>query len=53
MISVRPVELKDVDAAVELVRVTLAEFGIVFGQGADIDTQRRATRCSRGYRLDL
>jgi putative acetyltransferase len=39
MISVRPVEVKDVSAVVELVRVTLAEFGIVFGEGAPTDTQ--------------
>src|SRR3990167_7505698 len=36
---IRPVEAKDVPAVVELVRDTLAEFGIQFGVGADTDTQ--------------
>lgn len=39
MISVRAVELQDVKAVVELVRTTLAEFGIQFGVGAETDTQ--------------
>ena len=37
MIAIRPVEERDVPAVVELVRATLAEFGIVFGQGASSD----------------
>ena len=36
---IRPVEAKDVEAVVELVRTTLAEFGIVFGLGAETDAQ--------------
>lgn len=36
---IRPVEPRDVGAVVELVRTTLAEFGIVFGQGALTDEQ--------------
>lgn len=39
MITVRPVERADVNAVVDLVRTTLAEFGIQFGQGADTDAQ--------------
>jgi putative acetyltransferase len=39
MVLVRPVEKKDVEGVVELVRATLAEFGIVFGEGANTDTQ--------------
>lgn len=39
MITVRPVERADVSAVVELVRTTLAEFGIQFGVGASTDTQ--------------
>lgn len=36
---IRPVEAGDVAAVVELVRTTLAEFGIVFGEGAETDAQ--------------
>lgn len=36
---VRPVEASDVKAVVELVRSTLNEFGIVFGEGAETDDQ--------------
>ena len=36
---VRPVEANDVPAVVELVRTTLAEFGITFGVGAKTDDQ--------------
>jgi putative acetyltransferase len=36
---IRPVEAKDVAAVVELVRTTLAEFGITFGLGAATDDQ--------------
>lgn len=36
---IRPVEAKDVEAVVELVRTTLGEFGIVFGLGAETDAQ--------------
>lgn len=36
---VRPVEKKDVSGVVDLVRATLAEFGITFGQGASTDDQ--------------
>lgn len=36
---VRTVEAKDVPAVVELVRTTLAEFGITFGVGAKTDDQ--------------
>ena len=39
MITVRAVERRDVSAVVELVRETLAEFGIEFGVGANTDTQ--------------
>ena len=39
MITVRAVERTDVNAVVELVRTTLAEFGIQFGVGADTDAQ--------------
>ena len=37
MIEIRAVEAPDVPAVVELVRATLGEFGIVFGQGASSD----------------
>lgn len=36
---IRPVESGDVAAVIELVRTTLAEFGIVFGEGAETDAQ--------------
>ena len=36
---IRPVEKKDVSGVVELVRTTLAEFGIEFGKGASTDDQ--------------
>lgn len=36
---IRHVEAGDVAAVVELVRTTLAEFGIVFGEGAETDVQ--------------
>ncbi|MDP1828798.1 MAG: GNAT family N-acetyltransferase [Archangium sp.] len=36
---IRPVETRDVAAVIELVRTTLGEFGIVFGEGADTDAQ--------------
>lgn len=36
---IRPVEARDVAAVIELVRTTLGEFGIVFGEGADTDAQ--------------
>lgn len=36
---IRPVEASDVEAVVELVRATLEEFGIAFGQGADTDAE--------------
>lgn len=35
----RPVRREDVPAVVALVRATLAEFGITYGQGAETDTQ--------------
>ena len=38
---IRPVEKRDVNGLVELVRTTLAEFGIAFGQGAATDDQLR------------
>ncbi len=38
---IRPVEKKDVSGVVELVRTTLAEFGIAFGKGASTDEQLR------------
>lgn len=38
-VMIRPVEAGDVAAVVELVRATLAEFGIVFGEGAETDAQ--------------
>lgn len=38
---IRPVEKKDVSGVVELVRTTLAEFGIEFGKGASTDDQLR------------
>jgi putative acetyltransferase len=38
---VRPVEKRDVSGVVELVRDTLAEFGITFGKGASTDEQLR------------
>lgn len=39
MTSVRPVRREDVSAVIELVRSTLTEFGIVFGEGAQTDAQ--------------
>lgn len=36
---IREVQSSDVEAVVELVRTTLTEFGITFGQGADTDEQ--------------
>jgi len=36
---IREVQSSDVDAVVALVRTTLAEFGITFGQGAETDEQ--------------
>lgn len=38
-LQIRRVEQRDVPAVVELVRATLTEFGIVFGQGAATDEQ--------------
>jgi GNAT superfamily N-acetyltransferase len=45
-VTIRPVEARDVTAAVELVRATLAEFGMVFGVGSETDEQVRGLPAS-------
>jgi putative acetyltransferase len=45
-LTIRPVEPADVPAVIELVRDTLAEFGLAFGQGSPTDDQLGALPAS-------
>jgi putative acetyltransferase len=44
--TIRPIHERDVPAAVEVVRATLAEFGLVFGVGSETDEQLRGLPAS-------